>query len=193
MSGHFTASLGNATPWVFLSGHPGIVTVYDGGVTAEGRPYLLTAYISGGTLADRLRTHGPLPAASVAEMGTRLADALGAAHRAGIIHRDVKPADASTPGYGALLSDFGIASVLGDGTHTNTGMITATVEHAAPEVLKGQRLHVASDIYSLGSTLFAALTGAAAHGRPSDESITPFYSPCADGPGAGPQGAWRSE
>ena len=157
-----------------LSGHPGIVTVYDGGVTAENRPYLVMAYIAGGSLADRLRAGKPLPSATVAEIGCGLADALGAAHESGIIHRDVKPANVLMSDYGALLSDFGIASVLGGITQTKTGMITATVEHAAPEVLEGERPGVASDIYSLGSTLFAALAGAPAFSRPSDESIAPL-------------------
>ena len=98
---------------------------------------------------------------TVVQIGVRLAGALETAHRAGIIHRDVKPANVLMSGYGALLSDFGIATVRG-ATETKSGMITASFEHAAPEVLDGSRPSVASDVYSLGSTMFAALAGAAA-------------------------------
>ncbi len=156
-----------------LSGHPGIVTVHDAGFTADNRPYIVMAFVAGGTLADRVRTHGAVPWSAVAPIGVRLAGALETAHRAGIIHRDVKPGNVLMSGYGALLSDFGIASVSG-ATETKSGMITASFEHAAPEVLDGNRPSVASDIYSLGSTMFAALAGAAAFSRTTDESILPL-------------------
>ena len=156
-----------------LSGHPGIVTVHDGGFTVSNRPYLVMAFVPGGTLADQLRSQGPMAWTTVVQIGVRLAGALETAHRAGIIHRDVKPANVLMSGYGALLSDFGIATVRG-ATETKSGMITASFEHAAPEVLDGSRPSVASDVYSLGSTMFAALAGAAAFTRADEESILPL-------------------
>src|SRR3954453_15456737 len=73
-----------------LSNHPNIVSVYDGGTTADGSPYLVMPYVPGGTLKDRLRA-GPLPPAEVARVGAKLAGALASSHAAGVLHRDVKP------------------------------------------------------------------------------------------------------
>ncbi len=156
-----------------LSEHPGIVTVHAAGFTREGRPYLIMAFIEEGTLADRLRERGPLPWPDTVAILIRLAGALETAHRSDIIHRDIKPANVLLSQYGAQLSDFGIARIAG-GPETRSGVITASVAHASPEVLNGERPSVAADVYSLGSTAYAMLLGQAAFVRDTDESLLPL-------------------
>jgi serine/threonine-protein kinase PknK len=144
-----------------LSNHPNILPVYAGGVTEDGSPYLVMPYVPDGTLRDRLREQGPLPPAEVASIGARLAGALAMAHQAGVLHRDVKPENVLMSPYGEpQLADFGIARLL-DATLTATGTVTATIPYAAPEVLDGAPATEASDVYGLGATLHACLTGEA--------------------------------
>ena len=144
-----------------LSNHPNILPVYDGGITADGLPYLVMPYVPGGSLGDRLRAHGPLPVDEVVSLGIRLAGALSAAHAAGVLHRDVKPDNVLLSPYDEpLLSDFGIARLL-DATATATRNVHATVAYAAPEVLSGQPATEASDVYGLAATMHACLRGAA--------------------------------
>jgi serine/threonine protein kinase/formylglycine-generating enzyme required for sulfatase activity len=159
-----------------LSGHPGIVTVYDTGYTTDGRPYLVMEFMSGGSLADRVDRGGPLPWTEAVPIMVGIAEAVEAAHRAGVLHRDIKPDNIMVSSFGASkLTDFGIASVVG-GPATAATSITATIEHAAPEVLQGQRPTERSDIYGLGSTLFALLNGMAAFRRPTDDSPLPILT-----------------
>jgi serine/threonine protein kinase len=141
-----------------LSGHPHVVAVYDAG-EYQGHPYMVMPFLTGGSLGDRMG-QGALPAGEVVHMGVAVADALDAAHRVGLLHRDIKPANVLITASGdAQLADFGIAR-FADATLTN-GPLTATIGYAAPEVLAGQPATVASDIYSLGATLYAAAAGAA--------------------------------
>src|SRR3954463_10782084 len=103
--------------------HPSAVTVYDV-VEEDGRPYIVMQLLAPHTLADVLAHDGPLPPERVARIGLDLVDALDAAHRAGVLHRDVKPANVLLPPDGrAVLTDFGIASVENDPTLTATGML----------------------------------------------------------------------
>jgi hypothetical protein len=140
-----------------LSDHPNVVPLYATG-TVDDRLYLVMPYLPEGSLADQLRS-GPLAAGDVARLGRDLADALCAAHAAGVLHRDVKPANVLRSAYGSLqLADFGVAR-FADGTQTMTGSVLATVAYAAPEVLGGEPATEASDVYSLGATLHAALRG----------------------------------
>ncbi len=156
-----------------LSGHPGIVTVYETGFTSEGRPYLTMAYVAEGTLGDRIRTRGPMAWPEAVSILVRLAGALETAHRSGIVHRDIKPANVLLSRYGAQLSDFGIARIAG--LHeTRSGVITASVAHAAPEVLNGDRPTISADIYSLGSTAYTMFLGRSPFERESDASIAPL-------------------
>ncbi len=157
-----------------LSEHPSIVTMFDAGFTAEGRPYLLMAYMPGGSLEDRLAASGPLPWREAVPICVRMAGALEVAHRADVVHRDVKPDNILLSSFGEpQLTDFGIARIAG-GPETRSGIITASLAHAAPEVLDGQRPGVAADVYSLGSTLFALLAGEPAFTRATDESVFPL-------------------
>ena len=104
-------------------------------------------------------------------VGQKIGRALGVAHDAGVLHRDVKPANILMTAYGEpALADFGIARVEG-GQQTATGLVTASLAHAAPEVLGGGGPTAASDIYSLGSTLFELATGRAPHHRDEDQSV----------------------
>ena len=156
-----------------LSDHPGIVTVYEAGFTTIGRPYLIMAFVDGGTLDDRINREGPADPEAVTRMGVTLAGALETAHHADVIHRDIKPENVLLSGYGPQLSDFGIARITG-GHETRSGVITASIAHAAPEVLDGKHPTVAADVYSLGSTLYAFAAGAPALVKNTDESILPL-------------------
>ncbi len=154
-----------------VSGHPNIVGVHEGGFTPDGRAYLVMEFYPGGSLLDRLKRDGPMTADDVLEIGTKIGRALGVAHDAGVLHRDVKPANILISAYGEpALADFGIARVEG-GQQTATGSVTASFAHAAPEVLQGRHPTAASDLYSLGSTLYELFTGTPPHVRPDDESM----------------------
>ncbi|MEB3022136.1 serine/threonine-protein kinase [[Mycobacterium] crassicus] len=154
-----------------LSGHPNIVNVLQIGTTASGRPFLVMQYHPHGTLDALIRKHGPLDWSRVLRSGVKLAGALETAHEAGVLHRDVKPANILYTEYGEpALTDFGIARVAG-GFETRAGLVAGTPAFTAPEVLSGAIPSVASDLYGLGATLFCALTGHAAFERRSGESL----------------------
>ena len=160
-----------------LSHHPAIVTVLDGGLTSTGHPYLLMPFFDRGSLQDVLDREGPRPWEEVVAAGVRLAGALEAAHAEGVLHRDVKPANVLLSRYGdVLLADFGIARLVGGHETTTGGPVSASIAHAAPEILDGMRPSVAADVYSLGSTLYALLAGRPAFASPTDESILPLLS-----------------
>lgn len=154
-----------------LSGHPNIVTVLQVGTTPGGRPFIVMPFHSRGTLASLIRHSGPLDWRSVLQLGVKIAGALETAHRAGVLHRDIKPDNILITDYGDVqLTDFGIARVAG-GFETSTGQITGTPAFTAPEVLSGATPTVASDLYGLGATMFCALTGHVAFERREGESI----------------------
>jgi len=154
-----------------LSNHPNIVPVFDAGMTDSGAPYLVMAYVPEGTLGDRLRLEGPLDPAEVASIGAKLAGTLATVHAAGVLHRDVKPDNVLWSPHGEpQLTDFGIAR-LQDITTTVTGNLHATIAYAAPEVLAGQPATEASDVYGLGATLYACLTGAPPHPTQGGEHV----------------------
>lgn len=152
-----------------LSGHPHVVTVLDAGTSASGRPYLAMDYFELGSLHDRLRAQGPLPAADVAAIGVKVGGALSAAHELGILHRDIKPRNILVSRFGEpALADFGVALLVSGPERTGqTDAITPylTPYHAAPETLDGAEPSVAADIYSLGSTLYELLAGRPAYYR----------------------------
>jgi ATP/maltotriose-dependent transcriptional regulator MalT len=154
-----------------LSGHPHIVTIFQVGTTTSGRPFIVMPYHAKNSLEALIRRHGPLDWCETLRIGVKLAGALEAAHRAGILHRDVKPGNILLTEYGEPeLTDFGIARIAG-GFQTATGVITGSPAFTAPEVLEGKTPTPASDVYSLGATLFCALTGHAAFERRSGEQV----------------------
>ena len=104
---------------------------------------------------------GPLQVHEAAQVGAEVASALSAAHGLGIVHRDVKPSNILIADDGsALISDFGISRALGDVTLTATGLVHGTPAYLSPEVARGEQANFASDVFSLGATLYAALEGA---------------------------------
>src|SRR3984957_2293832 len=154
-----------------LSGHPHIVTILQVGTTTRGRPFIVLPYHAKTALEALIRQHGPLDWCETLRIGVKLAGALDAAHTAGILHRDVKPGNILLTEYGEPeLTDFGIARIAG-GFQTATGVITGSPAFTAPEVLEGTTPTPASDVYSLGATLFCALTGHAAFERRSGEKV----------------------
>ncbi|RZL20704.1 MAG: protein kinase, partial [Rhodococcus sp. (in: high G+C Gram-positive bacteria)] len=154
-----------------LSGHPNIVNVLRIGVTSTGRPFIVMQYHQQGSLDEAVRRRGPMHWSAAIRIGVKLAGALETAHRAGILHRDVKPGNILLTDYeDPQLSDFGIARIAG-GFETDTGTITGSPAFTAPEVLAGEPPTVASDVYGLGSTMFCLITGHAAFERHSGEQI----------------------
>ncbi|MGV9949648.1 protein kinase domain-containing protein [Rhodococcus aetherivorans] len=154
-----------------LTGHPHIVPVLQVGATDSGRPYLVMPYHRHDSLDARLRRGGPLPLQEALRLGVKMAGALETAHRLGIVHRDVKPANILLTEYGEpQLADFGIAHIAG-GFETATGAVTGSPAYTAPEVLGGEPPSAAADVYGLGATVFSALTGHAAFERRSGEQV----------------------
>ncbi|WP_405146659.1 protein kinase [Nocardia salmonicida] len=154
-----------------LTGHPNIVCALEVGSTESGLPFIVMQYYEQGTLANWLQRHGPLSLEATLRLGVKLAGALETAHRLGILHRDVKPANILFTDFGEpALTDFGIAHIPG-GFETTPGTITASPAFTAPEVLEGEPASPASDIYSLAATLFCAVSGHAAFERRSGEQL----------------------
>jgi protein kinase-like protein/cellulose binding protein with CBM2 domain len=139
--------------------HPHAVTVHDV-VEHHGHPCLVMDYVPGRSLAEVLADERTLPPARVARIGAEIASALAAAHEAGIVHRDVKPDNVLlSDDAGARITDFGISRAVGDGSQTFPGIVVGTPAYLAPEVAAGGSASFASDVFSLGSTLYAAVEG----------------------------------
>jgi serine/threonine-protein kinase len=145
--------------------HANIVQVYDFGVDGEGNPYFVMELIDGTPLDEVVRQRGRLPPLEVVRLGRQAAAGLGAAHRAGIVHRDVKPSNLIVDGRGHLkLVDFGIARISESGTQlTNAAALMGTPGYMAPEQAAGKKVDARADIYALGMTLFELLAGAPAY------------------------------
>ena len=159
-----------------LSSHPSIVTVYDAGFAPTGQPYIIMELMEGGSLGDRLLRDGRMSWEEVVDIGIKLAGALDAAHKKGVLHRDIKPDNVLISSYGEpKLADFSIARVHG-AQQTQTGLVSATPAHAAPEILRGDPPTEQADVYSLGSTLLTLLYGSAAFVRDTDTSIFPVLA-----------------
>jgi len=157
-----------------LSEHPYVVTVFDAGTTKAGRPFIAMEYCEAGSLADRLRQHGPLPLDEVLRTAIKLTGALAAAHEGGIVHRDVKPQNVLRSRFGEpALADFGVAA-FANATENSVVTDALTPVHAAPEVLEGNPATAAADLYSLGSMLYALLAGGAPYARQAGEGIVPL-------------------
>ncbi|MEU9356322.1 serine/threonine-protein kinase [Streptomyces griseoloalbus] len=152
--------------------HPGVIAVHDI-AEVDGRPLIVMELIDGPSLDDVLRDRGTLDPREAAGIGAEVMDALAAAHRAGVLHRDVKPGNILLDRSGRIvLTDFGIATMEdpGDGsaTHlTRSGEIVGSLDYLAPERAQGAVPGPASDVWALGATLYAAVEGASPFRRTS--------------------------
>ncbi|HET9649405.1 MAG TPA: protein kinase [Microlunatus sp.] len=139
--------------------HPHAVAVYDV-VEHQGTPCIVMELVPSVPLTEAMRELGALTPAEAVRVGSQVAAALTAAHALGIVHRDIKPGNVLIGDDGAArICDFGISRAQGDTSLTMTGMITGTPAYLAPEVARGKESTFASDVYSLGATLYAAVEG----------------------------------
>ncbi|MBB0245889.1 protein kinase, partial [Streptomyces alkaliphilus] len=173
-----------------LSDHPNVVAVHDAGVREDGHPYLVLELCPGGSLADRLSRTGPLPLAEARDIGVALADALAAAHAAGVLHRDIKPGNVMINRYGGVaLTDFGLAALPRPGHDLSVTREALTPAYAPPEAFRLAEPSAAGDVYSLAATVHALLCGRPPHfpedgGEPSlAEIIFRQTQPLSDLPG----------
>jgi serine/threonine protein kinase len=142
-----------------LSGDPGAITIFDVGEWQE-RPFIVMEYLTGGSLEDRLRREGAQPPARALAWLEQAATALDAAHRHGIVHRDVKPANLLLNERGEVrVADFGIASAAGLESLTLTGTVLGTAGYLSPEQAAGERAGPASDLYALAVVAYELLSG----------------------------------
>jgi serine/threonine-protein kinase len=145
--------------------HPHLVAIFDYGLAGDHQPYIVLQFIDGKAVDAMLEKEGPMSVARVIRFGAQLADALSAVHAAGMIHRDVKPANIviTTDRNGlesAKILDFGLVKVLaGSGERTATGESFGTPMYMSPEQCTGQPLDARSDVYSLGCALYEMLSG----------------------------------
>ncbi|MEU9667914.1 serine/threonine-protein kinase [Streptomyces bobili] len=139
--------------------HPGVVTLYDSGVH-DGTPYLVMQVLDGTTLAGLVSVAGRLPTAVVCTVAFGMAEALEAAHAAGVLHRDVKPTNVGITRSGrVVLQDFGLARLAGEAAITRTGALVGTPQFMAPEAMRGVLPERAADWYGLGVCLYLMITG----------------------------------
>ncbi|WP_020637331.1 serine/threonine-protein kinase [Amycolatopsis alba] len=149
--------------------HPNAIVVFD---IAEdgGDPCLVMEYLNGPSLSAIISDEGTLPLGRVAKIGEQVASALVAAHRAGIVHRDVKPGNILIDESGtAKITDFGISRAAGDMTLTQTGLIGGTPAYLAPELARGSDPVPSSDVFALGATLYQAIEGQTPYGNSSNQ------------------------
>ncbi|HKN97461.1 MAG TPA: serine/threonine-protein kinase, partial [Pseudonocardiaceae bacterium] len=139
--------------------HPNAVSVFDV-VDEDDAPWLVMEYVPSRSLAAAMAERGVLQPDEVGRIGAQVAHALVAAHQAGIVHRDIKPANVLLGEDGTVkITDFGISRATGDVAVTKTGLIAGTPAYLAPEVAYGRPPEAPADVFSLGSTLYAAVEG----------------------------------
>jgi eukaryotic-like serine/threonine-protein kinase len=148
--------------------HPNIVSTYDTG-DDDGIAYIVMELVDGPTLRHLIDQRGGLPVAEVIRIGKQVADALDAAHRAGLVHRDVKPANVLVPPTGPVkVTDFGIAKAAGGDDLTRTGTVMGTARYLSPEQVNGRPTDARTDVYALGLLLYEALCGHPPFGGDTD-------------------------
>src|SRR5256885_8393573 len=148
--------------------HPNIVATYDTG-DDDGVAYIVMELIDGPTLRHLIDQQNGLPVADVIRIGKEVADALDAAHRAGLVHRDVKPANVLVPANGPVkVTDFGIAKAAGGDDLTRTGTVMGTARYLAPEQVNGRPTDPRTDVYALGLLMYEALCGHPPFGGDTD-------------------------
>jgi WD40 repeat protein/serine/threonine protein kinase len=150
---------------------PHVVAIYD--VCEAPVPYLVMEYVPGGTLQERIARDGPLSVPSVLTIAFQAASALAAAHACGLVHRDVKPGNIllENDTDRVRLGDFGLARTTDDASLTQTGMIAGTPLYMSPEQAEGHQIDYRSDLFSLGSVLYAACTGEPPFRAPSTMAV----------------------
>ncbi|GAA1945915.1 protein kinase domain-containing protein [Kitasatospora viridis] len=145
-------------------------------------PWLATAYVLGPSLTEAVQAHGPLPVGAVRALGAGLAEALAAVHRAGLVHRDLKPSNVLLAADGPRLIDFGIARALEGGGLTGTGIVVGSPGFMCPEQASGAVTGPAGDVFSLGSVLVFAATGAGPFSQDTDSAAALLYRVIHDQP-----------
>ncbi|HLK44178.1 MAG TPA: serine/threonine-protein kinase [Thermoleophilia bacterium] len=154
--------------------HPNVIGVYDV-VEHEGRPFLVMEYVDSRSLSEMLAAGDLLDPREAGRIGAQVASALTAAHKEGVVHRDVKPGNVLVAKSGEVkLTDFGISRAVGDTTVTASGVLLGTISYIAPEVAQGQPADARSDVYSLGATLYALLEGEPPSGT-DENAIAQLY------------------
>ncbi|MFD8932068.1 serine/threonine-protein kinase [Streptomyces mirabilis] len=147
-----------------LSGHPHVVPVYDAGVFGDNRPYMVLELCPGGSLGDRLHHQGPLSVKEARDIGVGIADAVAAAHTAGVLHRDIKPGNILINRYGGVaLADFGLAAMPRPDRELSVTREALTPAYAPPEAFHLAEPTPAGDVYSLAATVYALLRGRPPH------------------------------
>ena len=134
-------------------------------------PWLATTYVTGPSLADAVREHGPLPVRSVLELAAGLAAGLSAIHAAGVVHRDLKPSNVLLAQDGPRVIDFGISVAAETSPLTRTGLLIGSPGYMSPEQVEGREIGAPSDVFSLGAVLAFAATGEAPFGRGSAPTL----------------------
>ncbi len=148
-------------------GHPNVVRVFDV-LNSGGDPWIVMELVRSRSLHQVLEAEGPMPADRAARIGLGVLSALQAAHRAGVLHRDVKPANVLLGDDGrVVLTDFGLATIPGDPRMTQTGMVLGSPAFLAPERATDGDVGPAADLWSLGATLYAAVEGRTPYHRSS--------------------------
>jgi len=150
--------------------HPAVVPVFDAR-EEDGELIVAMRFVSGGDLKKRIATGGPLPAGEAVALLGQVAEALDAAHGAGIVHRDVKPHNILLEGERAYLTDFGLAKALGDSGVLSGTSVVGTVEYMSPEQWRGAQVGPAADVYSLGCVLYESLTGVVPYARREGDAV----------------------
>jgi streptogramin lyase len=151
--------------------HPNVIPIHDYG-EHRGRAYIAMRFVDGDDLRERVAASGPLPPEHAATIAALVAGALDAAHDAGLVHRDVKPANILLGAHAQVyLSDFGLAChALSDGGLTAPGGWVGTMDFMSPEQIRGERVDARADIYALGCVLHFALTGQVPYPRETNEA-----------------------
>lgn len=151
--------------------HPGIITVHDV-IQHDDTPLIVMEYVRGRSLEAVIAEQGRLPPENVAPIGEAMLDALTEAHLAGVIHRDLKPDNVLLTGRRTIIGDFGIASLIDATNLTSPGTVLGTPLYMAPEQIEGHAATAASDLWSLGATLYAAVEG---HPPFAGRTLTALY------------------